>query len=75
MAHFYGTVKGGRGGASRLGHASTGLVTRAASHQGAVKTTLACIDGVDWATVELVPHNGAGVSRVLYHGTVNGCIS
>ncbi len=75
QAHFYGTVKGGRGVASRLGPAKTGLEPLAASHQGAVKTTLWRIDGVDWATIELVPHRGAGVSRVLWHGAVNGTIS
>lgn len=32
MAHFYGTVQGGRGEASRLGHKSSGMLTRCNSY-------------------------------------------
>lgn len=40
MAQFLGKVQGGRGEAQRLGHQSTGLVTVAASWDGAIRTTL-----------------------------------
>ena len=72
MAHFLGSVRGGRGEASRLGHKSTGLNTTAASYQGAVTVELSCRDGVDYAHVTLTPWKGAGVSRVLYDGPVGG---
>jgi hypothetical protein len=36
MARFYGTVRGGRGAASRLGHASCGLFVSAQSDSGKV---------------------------------------
>ncbi len=72
MAHFYGSVSGARGEASRLGHKSSGLSTKAASWQGAVVVHLYESDGVDMARVSLATHNGAGVDRVLYDGPVNG---
>jgi hypothetical protein len=40
MAHFYGTINGQRGQASRLGGKASGLTTYAASWQGAVKVSL-----------------------------------
>lgn len=72
MAHFYGTLQGARGEASRLGHASSGLQTVAASWQGAVKTSLYERDGVDMARVELMPWRGQGCSRTIYDGPVSG---
>lgn len=72
MAHFYGCLKGTRGEATRLGGKKSGLVTRAASWQGAVRTELWEEKGVDFARVELVVHHGAGSNRVLYEGPVSG---
>lgn len=73
MAHFYGTIDGNRGTASRLGTAKSGLRTVAASWQGAVDVRLYCnTDGVDRCRVMLVPWHGAGTSRVLYDGPVSG---
>lgn len=43
MAHFYGTIRGQRGEASRLGGKASGLTTYAASWQGAVPGELYCI--------------------------------
>ncbi len=40
MAHFYGTIQGNRGQASRLGSKTSGLSLTAASYQGAVNTHL-----------------------------------
>ena len=37
MAHYRGTIQGGRGEASRLGHKSTGIHSTVASWSGAVK--------------------------------------
>lgn len=70
MAHFRGSVQGGRTEASRLGHRSSGLTTYAASWAGAVKVSLMVREGVDWAIVELVPHHGSGVFKTLYSGPV-----
>lgn len=71
MAHFYGTVQGAGGMASRLGGANTGLRTRAASWQGAITVELSIRNGVDWAHVAMDTHGGAGRNRVLYSGPIN----
>jgi hypothetical protein len=70
MAHFYGTIKGQRGEASRLGSKSSGLEVSACSWQGAVAVRLYAEDGVDMAEVSLAKHQGAGIDRVLYRGPV-----
>lgn len=82
MAHFLGTLQGSRGRASRLGTKASGLLTTAASWQGAVQVSLwhegktfAHPDGQDMARVELIPWRGAGVSRLLYEGPVRGDLS
>jgi hypothetical protein len=78
MAHFYGTVKGQRGEASRLGNRKSGLETVAASWQGAVKVRLYerdgrdGRDGRDYAEVRLIAWHGSGVDCVLYDGPVCG---
>jgi hypothetical protein len=71
MAHFYGTIKGARGMASRLGHRNTGMTIVCASHSGAVRCA-AYVDshGVDCVNVSLEPWQGAGVSLTLYNGPV-----
>jgi hypothetical protein len=72
MAHFYGSISGQRGPASRLGSKKSGLQTTAASWQGAVRTTLYEKAGVDCALVELVPWHGQGAHQKLYDGPVSG---
>lgn len=77
MAHYYGTLQGHRGLASRLGTASSGLVNEAASWEGKVTIRLyrnTGPDGVerDYARVCLEPHHGHGTHRQLYDGPVSG---
>jgi hypothetical protein len=72
MAHFYGTLKGSRGEATRCGTKSSGMDTVAASWQGAVKVYLYEKDGTDMARVELAPWHGAGTRKVIYEGPVGG---
>ena len=47
MAHFRGTVKGGRGEASRLGHVTTGLTTTSNSWNLGIKVEAVVHDGQD----------------------------
>lgn len=72
MAHFYGSVQGGRGKTTRTGTRISGLTTKAASWEGAVETKLYERDGADWARIQLVPHFGNGTFRTLYDGPVSG---
>ena len=72
MAHFYGTLQGVRGEASRLGGKESGLRTVAASWEGSVCVYLSYENGCDWATVRLEPWHGRGESKLLYDGPVSG---
>lgn len=74
MAHFYGSIQGNRGEATRCGTAGSGFQAVAASWQGAVYTTLEYDEksDSDWAYVRLNPWRGAGTVMDLYRGPVNG---
>ncbi len=72
MAQFFGSIEGGRGKVTRLGHKSSGITTVAASWEGAVQVDLEHRDGQDFARVRLVPWRSRGVDRVLYDGPVGG---
>ena len=74
MSHFYGSLHGSRGKATRCGTKSSGYEAIAASWQGAVETRLWHDEdtGLDMARVSLIPWHGAGVSKVLYEGPVRG---
>jgi hypothetical protein len=74
MAHFYGTVEGNRGQASRLGSKVNGLTTTAASWQGAVVVYMRHNKGTgkDTVFVTLQEWEGQGVYRILYKGTIDG---
>lgn len=74
MAHFYGTLKGSRGEATRLGHKGSGIVTHTASWEGAVRVHAyydAALDK-DMVRVSLIPWHGVGTSRTLYEGPISG---
>lgn len=71
MAHFYGTIQGARGEASRLGSKASGLSTVAASWNGAVRVYLYEQNGKDMARVELTPWHGHGISALIYDGPIN----
>ncbi len=74
MAHFYGTVQGSRGEASRLGSKANGLNAHIASWQGAVDVRLwhDSKTGRDMANVYLTRHHGSGTEKSLYYGPVSG---
>lgn len=72
MAHFYGTVRGSRGTASRLGTKSSGMETVAASYSGAVAVSLYERNGVTYARIRLTPWRGGGSLVELYDGPVDG---
>src|SRR5512145_448179 len=73
MAKYYGVLEGSaKKVATRCGSASSGLVTIAASWSGAVQVRLYEEDGVEMASVSLIPWHGAGTTRTLYTGPVNG---
>jgi hypothetical protein len=73
MAHFYGTLKGSRGEATRCGTKSSGVQVTAASWSGAVTVELYhnAETGQDMAHVYLRPWHGRGTDLALYSGPVN----
>lgn len=72
MARFRGTVQGGRGVASRVGHKTTGLTLKATSHAGAIKVILRAIDNRDHAEIWLDMHEGKGQRKLVYSGPIDG---
>lgn len=71
MSHFYGTIKGQRGTATRAGTKTSGLVTHAASYKGAIRVHLYVdAQGNDCFKVEQTKWQGAGVERTLAEGKV-----
>jgi hypothetical protein len=73
MSHFYGTMEGSRGKATRCGTKNSGMTVTAASWRGAVRTTL-FVDskGRDCFRVEEITWKGAGRYRILTEGFI-GC--
>jgi len=72
MAHFYGTLQGARGAASRLGHKSSGIRTCAASWSGAIRVEVYYNEetGKDMYRVVQTPWQGRGVCEVLAEGEI-----
>lgn len=74
MSHFYGTVRGGRGEATRCGHKTSGLTTNAAGHYGSVRVHVWYDDDhdCDRFSVDLTPWCGSGgESRPLVSGLLD----
>lgn len=81
MSHFYGTLNGQAGQATRSGSKSSGYRAVAASYQGAIQTWLwhDSKTGLDMAMVQFVPWQGAGGGpdsakiggTILYSGPIN----
>ena len=74
MSHFYGTVQGNRGEATRGGSKNSGLTTNTASWEGAVMSHVWYNEekGEDWVTVCLRPWQGVGSNIDLYRGPISG---
>ena len=73
MSHFYSTLQGNRGKATRCGSKGKGIVTQAASWSGCVRVELWHDEGSgrDWAVIELTKWHGVGVERELYRGPID----
>lgn len=72
MSHFYGTVRGQAGEASRRGTKASGLQTVAASWSGAVKVALwhEEADGLDHYRVYCTSWKGAGDDFEICSGII-----
>lgn len=65
MAHFYGSIQGQRGEATRLGSKNSGLTAITAGWTGAISVTLSHRDGKDVATIYRQPHKSSGGNTIL----------
>lgn len=72
MARFRGELQGGRGSASRLGHASSGLQVLAQSYSGDVQVSLYADGETDHVAISAGPHGGTKVT--LWSGPVSALI-
>jgi len=72
MAMFYGSVRGGRGRATRMGHASSGIQASAQSFDGSVIVALHVDEKTKqtWATIGLAQGSSSSADTILYRGPV-----
>lgn len=71
MSHFYGTLQGSRGQATRCGTKNSGMEVVAASWAGGIRTVLYVDDqGRDCYRVEQVAWCGEGNYKLLAEGVV-----
>lgn len=70
MARFFGTVQGGRGEATRLGHANTGLHVSAQSYHGSVVVMLDDEGGETYVTIGVARRSCRHFDEVLYRGPI-----
>ena len=72
MSHFYGTVSGQAGHATRCGSANSGLDTSAASYDGAITVTLRRDEKNNCDTFQVRQETwlGMGVSEIIAEGVV-----
>lgn len=70
MSHFYGSLQGGRGEATRCGHKNSGIRTTAASWKGAISVEIQHVDGEDIAVVSMHRWHGNGNNKVIYRGPI-----
>ena len=64
MSHFYGTIQGTRGEATRCGDKSSGLTTHAAGWKGAIRVHVYHRNDQDHAVISLIPWQGSGGQSV-----------
>jgi hypothetical protein len=75
VSHFFGTVVGGRGEATRCGHASTGLRVSAQSYTGSIQIHLTCRDGVDWYHITVCRGSSRQGERDVLSGKLSDLIN
>lgn len=72
MSHFYGTIEGNRGEATRGGTKASGLVAQVASWSGAIRVHVKYdeVTGRNHFTVYQIPWRGAGIRERIAEGIV-----
>jgi hypothetical protein len=65
MSHFYGTLNGSRGEATRCGDKNSGMLTNCAGWGGSIQAQAYENDGMDMYRVFLTPWANSGGSSIL----------
>ena len=68
MSHFYGTIEGQAGEATRRGSKSSGLSIYAAGWDGAIHVRLYELDGKDHFEISQTPWQGVGIYKLIATG-------
>ena len=72
MSHFYGTLQGSRGKATRCGTGASGIKTQAAGWRGAIEVQVfKGITGEDRYKVWLIPWPNTGAHVTIAEGILN----
>ena len=76
MSHFYGTLQGNRGCATRCGTKASGITVQAAGWDGAVETNVWYDEKNDRNMVEVtfIRWHGAGTQAPIYCGPIDGSV-
>lgn len=71
MSHFYGTLQGNRGKATRQGTKKSGISATAASWKGCINVTLYIDEqGRDCYRISQEPWYGAGIYETIAQGII-----
>ena len=71
MAMFFGTIQGGRGEATRLGHANTGLHVSAQSYEGSIIVNMYHThDGLQCVDISVATGSAKSGGYTLYSGPI-----
>lgn len=69
MSHFYATIEGNRGEATRCGTQSSGITTTCQSYEGSIIVTMRVENGKNWFEIQ-VDEGSATHGRVILEGKV-----
>lgn len=68
MSHFYSSIQGGRGEATRCGTKKDGIRASVQSWDGSIGTRLEQIGDKVWATITVAHNSTAHPGICIYHG-------
>lgn len=76
MSHFYGTLQGSRGKATRCGTKNSGMDVTAASWEGAVQVEMYEQQGMDCVRISVIPWGQVHFPRrVIFDGLLREAIN
>lgn len=74
MSHFYGTLQGSRGAATRCGTRRSGISASAQSYNGSITVELDDVDGETFVTIGVREGSGVG-GRMIFRSKMRELLS